>query len=162
MVCGANSDLFGRRWFILGGNLLVFVGSIIGATSHYIGQSIAAHVLIGFGAGNCQLATFALPELLPNKWRHFAVVIADGVAFFPVIAGPVTARIATRHGDAVSTSSLLADFPLIRSSGDGDTGLWSSVLLYLSSFSHYFTILRSTPGAFRGPRPLEIWTMSGL
>lgn len=70
MICGANSDLFGRLYFILGGNILVFIGAIVGATSHGISQSIAAHVLIGFGAGNCQLATFALPELVPNKWRH--------------------------------------------------------------------------------------------
>ena len=73
-------------------------------------QSIAAHTLIGFGAGNCQLAAFALPELLPNKWRHFAVVIADGMIFFTVIVGPVTARIAILHGDAVSTVALLLDF----------------------------------------------------
>lgn len=102
MVCGANSDLFGRRYFILFGNVLVFVGCIVGATSHSIGQSIAAHVMIGFGAGNCQLAAFALPELLPNKWRHFAVVIADGLIYFDVIVGPVAARIAVTHGDAVS------------------------------------------------------------
>lgn len=102
MVCGANSDLFGRRYFILGGNILVFVGAVVGATSRGMKQSFAAHVLIGFGACNCQLATFALPELLPNKWRHIGVVIADSVAFFPVIAGPVTSRIAIRHGDAVS------------------------------------------------------------
>src|ERR1700733_5720712 len=82
MICGANSDLFGRRWFILGGNILVFVGAIVAATSHHVGQTIAAHVLIGFGGGNCQLAAFAIPELLPNKWRHIGVVIADGVAFF--------------------------------------------------------------------------------
>lgn len=102
MICGANSDLFGRRWFILAGHVFVFVGAIIGATSHHIGQSIAGHVLIGFGAGNCQLSAFALPELLPNNWRHIGIVIVDSVAFFPVIAGPVTARIAIRHGDAVS------------------------------------------------------------
>jgi MFS family permease len=84
MVCGANSDLFGRRYFILLGNILVFVGCIVGATSHSIGQSIAAHSMIGFGAGNCQLAAFALPELLPNKWRHFAVVIADGLIYLYV------------------------------------------------------------------------------
>jgi MFS family permease len=102
MICGANSDLFGRRTFIILGNVLVFVGAIIGATSHHISQTIVANVLIGFGAGNCQLATFAIPELLPNRWRHVGVVIADGVAFFNVIAGPVTARVAIRHGDAVS------------------------------------------------------------
>ena len=102
MTCGANSDLFGRQTFILLGNVLVFVGAIVGATSHHISQTIVAHVLIGFGAGNCQLATFAIPELLPNRWRHVGVVIADGVAFFNVIAGPITARIAIHHGDAVS------------------------------------------------------------
>ena len=102
MVCGANSDLFGRRYFILLGNILVFTGCVVGATSHSIGQSIAAHTLIGFGAGNCQLAAFALPELLPNKWRHFAVVIADGLIYFDVIVGPVAARAASIHGESVS------------------------------------------------------------
>lgn len=26
MICGANSDLFGRRWFIIGGNVIMFIG----------------------------------------------------------------------------------------------------------------------------------------
>lgn len=125
MICGANSDLFGRRWFILTGNIFVFVGAIIGATSHHIGQSIVAHTIIGFGAGNCQLAAFAIPELLPNRWRHIGVVIADGVAFFPVIAGPVTARIAIRHGGAVRIHhNFLRHSRLTISSGDGAIGLW--------------------------------------
>lgn len=94
MTCGANSDLFGRRTFIMFGNILVLLGSIVGATSHHIGQSIAAHVLLGFGGGNSQIAAFALPELLPNKWRHWAVVMADAGIYFDVIVGPVAARIA--------------------------------------------------------------------
>lgn len=102
MVCGANSDLFGRRSFILFGNILVIVGAIVGATSHHMGQSIAAHVLLGFGGGNCQIAAFALPELLPNKWRHFAVVIADSLIYFDVIVGPVASRISWERGSAVS------------------------------------------------------------
>jgi len=80
---------------------MVVVGSIVGATSHSLGQSIVAHVLLGFGGGNCQMAAFALPELLPNKWRHFAVVIADAGIYFDVIVGPVAARIAFLHGSAV-------------------------------------------------------------
>lgn len=70
MICGANSDLFGRRWFLLGGCIFVFVGAIVGGTSHSIRQTIVAHCILGFGAGNCQMAAFAIPELLPNKWRH--------------------------------------------------------------------------------------------
>lgn len=97
MIFGANSDLFGRRNFILLGNILVIVGTILGGTSHRIGQSIAAHILLGLGGGACQMAAFGLPELLPNKWRHFAVVLADAGIYFDVIAGPVTARIALKH-----------------------------------------------------------------
>lgn len=98
MLFGANSDLFGRRFFILFGNVLMVIGTIIGGTSHNINQSIAAHAIFGFGGGACQMAAFSLPELLPNKWRHFAVVMADSLIYFDVIVGPVAARIAFLHG----------------------------------------------------------------
>lgn len=38
------------------------------------------------------MAAFALPELLPNKWRHIGVVIADFTVYIAVIVAPVTAR----------------------------------------------------------------------
>ena len=38
------------------------------------------------------MAVFALPELLPNKWRHIGVVIADLTVYIAVIVAPVTAR----------------------------------------------------------------------
>ncbi|KAE9976913.1 hypothetical protein EG327_007909 [Venturia inaequalis] len=97
MTCGSNSDLFGRRTFILFGNVLMIIGAILGGTSHSIRQTIAAHSFLGFGGGNCQIAAFALPELLPNKWRHIGVVIADAGIYFDVIVGPVAARIAYKH-----------------------------------------------------------------
>ncbi|CRK45193.1 hypothetical protein BN1723_006494 [Verticillium longisporum] len=62
MICGANSDLFGRR--------------------------------------NAQLAAFALPELLPNKWRHSAIVLADIGVYFAVVVGPVAGRFAIEEGEA--------------------------------------------------------------
>ena len=43
-------------------------------------------------ANRHQMAAFALPELLPNKWRHIGVVIADAVIYVTVIVAPVTAR----------------------------------------------------------------------
>lgn len=59
MLCGANSDLFGRRWFILFGNISLFVGALLIATSTHTQsntQNISGMAFVGFGAGNCQLA----------------------------------------------------------------------------------------------------------
>ncbi|KAF2837878.1 fungal trichothecene efflux pump [Patellaria atrata CBS 101060] len=100
MVCGANSDLFGRRWFIVGGNVLLFIGFIVGGTAKNNNALIASMALIGFGAGNAQLAAFALPELLPNKWRHSAIVLADVGVYFAVVVGPVAGRFSIQHGDS--------------------------------------------------------------
>lgn len=98
MVCGANSDLFGRRWFIIGGNVLLFIGFIVGGSAKNNKALIASCALIGFGAGNAQLAAFALPELLPNKWRHSAIVLADIGVYFAVVVGPVVGRFAVQPG----------------------------------------------------------------
>lgn len=100
MICGANSDLFGRRWFIIGGNILVVIGCIVGGTAKSTKAIIAGMSLAGFGTGNTQLAAFALPELLPNKWRHIGVVLSEPFAYVCVIVGPVAARFAIQHGSA--------------------------------------------------------------
>lgn len=44
------------------------------------------------------MAAFALPELLPNKWRHIGVVIADLTVYVAVIVAPVTARYGYEFG----------------------------------------------------------------
>ncbi|KAJ5105060.1 hypothetical protein NUU61_002407 [Penicillium alfredii] len=92
LIFGPNTDLLGRRWFLVLGNLVCFVGHIIVASATNTNQIIAGLVVSGFGGANCQMAAFALPELLPNKWRHIAVVIADFTVYIAVIVAPVTAR----------------------------------------------------------------------
>ena len=67
---GANTDLFGRRWFLVGGNLICFIGHLVVGTAQSTNAIIAGMTITGFGAGTCQMAAFALTELLPNKWRH--------------------------------------------------------------------------------------------
>ncbi|KAH4064038.1 hypothetical protein HBI52_036910 [Parastagonospora nodorum] len=99
MVCGANSDLFGRRWFIVGGNAIMFIGFIVGGSAKNNTSMMAAMSLIGFGAGNAQLAAFALPELLPNKWRAAAIVLADAGVYFAVLVGPVGGGFAAQRAD---------------------------------------------------------------
>lgn len=61
-------------------------------------ELIESPALAGFGGANCQMAAFALSELLPNKWRHIGVVLADTATFISVIVAPVTARIGWQTG----------------------------------------------------------------
>ena len=78
----------------------MFMGFIIGGSATDNNAMIVSFAFIGFGAGNAQLAAFALPELLPNKWRPAAVVLADIGVFFAVVVGPVAGRFAIQHGNA--------------------------------------------------------------
>lgn len=48
MVCGANSDLFGRRWFIVGGNAIMFIGFIVAGSAKNNTAMYAGMSLIGF------------------------------------------------------------------------------------------------------------------
>lgn len=100
---GPLTDLFGRRWFLVGGNFITFVGHLVVGSSKYnsstgANQITAGMVIIGFGGALCQMAAFSLPELLPNAWRHIGVVLADMVVYFTVIVAPVTARFAYQYG----------------------------------------------------------------
>ncbi|KAF2673902.1 MFS general substrate transporter [Microthyrium microscopicum] len=91
-IVGANADLLGRRWFLVGGNVICFVGHIVVGTAKTSNAVTAGLAVTGFGAANCQLAAFAIGELLPNKWRHIGVVLADAGLYFVIVVIPVTAR----------------------------------------------------------------------
>ncbi|KAF2436319.1 MFS general substrate transporter [Tothia fuscella] len=91
-IVGANADLLGRRWFLVGGNLICFIGHIIVGAAKSSNAVVAGMAITGFGAACCQLAAFAVGELLPNKWRHIGVVLADAGLYVVIIVLPVTAR----------------------------------------------------------------------
>jgi MFS family permease len=98
MTCAPNSDLFGRRWFLIGGNIFVVVGALLAGTAKSFPQFLAGMAISGFGGGNCQMATFAAPELLPNKWRPGAVFLADSLVIIACTIEPVAGRYALEHG----------------------------------------------------------------
>ena len=95
---GANTDLFGRRPFLVYGNVICFVGQLVAGTAKTPNQMIAGMAVTGFGAACCQMAAFALGELLPNKWRHIGVVIADWPTFVSTFIAPVTGRFGFHEG----------------------------------------------------------------
>lgn len=99
LLFGANSDLFGRRPFLLFSNLINAIGYAVLATSTNSTQLIAGLCLNGCGSGTAGIALIACPELLPNKYRHVGVVLADGFVYLMIIIGPVVGRAAISYDD---------------------------------------------------------------
>ncbi|KAF2671972.1 MFS general substrate transporter [Microthyrium microscopicum] len=71
MLFGGNSDLFGRRWFIIAGNVLVFIGLILIGSAKNTQSITAGNASIGVGA--------------------------DASTWIAVLFGPITARYAIIH-----------------------------------------------------------------
>ncbi|CAM1507724.1 Fc.00g045720.m01.CDS01 [Cosmosporella sp. VM-42] len=99
LLFSTNSDLFGRRPFLLFSNLINAVAYAVIATSKNPYQLIAGLCLNGCGSGTAGVALIACPELLPNKFRHIGVVLADGFVYLMIIIGPIVARAAINHDD---------------------------------------------------------------
>ncbi|PMD55689.1 siderophore iron transporter [Hyaloscypha bicolor E] len=92
-LVGRLGDIFGRRYFLIGGQTLGFIGALICATAKNIPAVIGGTVLVGL-AGAVQLTfTFVVAELVANK--HRAKV--DAFLFMSIIPlssmGPAFARL---------------------------------------------------------------------
>ncbi|GME46190.1 Sugar transporter conserved site [Neofusicoccum parvum] len=68
-VAGSWSDIFGRRYVTISGQLVTIVGAIVGATAQKTTTVAAASTIIGFGAGIAFVSYAGISELLPNKYR---------------------------------------------------------------------------------------------
>lgn len=72
-VGGRLSDIFGRRYFMLCGAFIAFVGTIVGATGKSIPQMIVSGVLFGVGSGFQEMGFACIMEFIPNKYRLTAL-----------------------------------------------------------------------------------------
>ncbi|EMD85392.1 hypothetical protein COCC4DRAFT_155556 [Bipolaris maydis ATCC 48331] len=68
-VAGSFSDIFGRRWTILSGQVFCLIGAIVAATASSVTNIIAGSTFLGFGGGMIFVAYAGVSEILPNKWR---------------------------------------------------------------------------------------------
>lgn len=59
-IAGRLSDLFGRRYFFLGGAVVLLIGSIVAATGKSINQMIASGVVFGIGSGVLEMSYGAI------------------------------------------------------------------------------------------------------
>ena len=66
---GRLGDIFGRRYFLIGGQLLALIGSIICVTAKDVPTVIGGSVFIGLAASVQLTFTFVIAELVPNKLR---------------------------------------------------------------------------------------------
>ncbi|KXJ93511.1 fungal trichothecene efflux pump [Microdochium bolleyi] len=68
-IAGGMSDIFGRRWILLGGQAIILAGAIVCALAQSTLNIVAGTTLVGFGAGTIMVAYPGISELLPNKYR---------------------------------------------------------------------------------------------
>ena len=66
---GRLSDLFGRRWFYLLGNIVSLLGIIVSATAQNVNSLIVGAAVCGLGETVQLSFNVALGELVPNKHR---------------------------------------------------------------------------------------------
>lgn len=87
---GRLGDIFGRRNFLILGDILGMAGTAVCATGHKIPTLIGGSVLIGAGSSMHQMAWACLSEVVPRKSRPMALgllqtSIGPASAFGPLI-----------------------------------------------------------------------------
>ncbi|KAF2815944.1 trichothecene efflux pump [Mytilinidion resinicola] len=96
-LVGRMSDIFGRRNFLLVGNLLGLIGCAIAATAHNINVIIGGSVLIGIGSGLHQTAWACLAEVVPKRARSVASGFFESTLALAQAFGPVIATVFVKH-----------------------------------------------------------------
>ncbi|OAG07378.1 MFS general substrate transporter [Paraphaeosphaeria sporulosa] len=89
-ISGRLSDIFGRRYFMICGSVISFIGTIVGATGKSINQMIASGILFGLGSGFQEMGYAACQEIVPNKYRMWAIGIFDILGIIGQL-GPIVA-----------------------------------------------------------------------
>ncbi|KAM0647539.1 hypothetical protein D7B24_005456 [Verticillium nonalfalfae] len=91
-ILGRLSDLFGRRWFFIGGNCVALIGIIVCAAAPNVNSLIIGAAIYGVGETVQLSFNVAIGELVPNKYRpmvlSFVFLTNAPIATF----GPIIAR----------------------------------------------------------------------
>ncbi|CAK7217084.1 hypothetical protein SCUCBS95973_003031 [Sporothrix curviconia] len=90
-ILGRLSDLFGRRWFFIGGNIVALLGIIISAVAQNMTTLIVGAAVYGLGETVQLSFNVAIGELVPNKYRPMVLSFvfltnAPFASFGPMIA----------------------------------------------------------------------------
>lgn len=89
LLVGRLGDIYGRRNFILLGDLLGLIGCVICATSNSVNVAIGGGIFIGAASACQQLAWAAVSEMVPKKYRGFAIGMFELACVPPGAFGPI-------------------------------------------------------------------------
>lgn len=92
LLVGRVSDIFGRRYIVLGCTVLGLVGCIIGGTAQNVDMLIAASTCNGLAAAGQLSFGIFLGELVPNKMRGPIIAFVFMSAGPFAVFGPTIAR----------------------------------------------------------------------
>jgi MFS family permease len=83
LLVGRLSDIFGRKWMVMGTSLLGLLGCIVGGTAKNIDTLVGANLMNGIGAAGQLSFGIVLGELVPNKHRGpiVTLVFASSLPF---------------------------------------------------------------------------------
>ncbi|KAH6955725.1 trichothecene efflux pump [Ilyonectria sp. MPI-CAGE-AT-0026] len=92
LLFGRLSDMYGRKYLVVGSIILGLIGCTIGAVAHNVEMLILANVCNGIAAAGQMSFGTILGELVPNNWRGpmNTLVFISSLPF--AVFGPVIAR----------------------------------------------------------------------
>lgn len=97
VLVGRVSDLFGRRWFFVGGSAMALLGCIISAVATSVPMLIGGTVLVGLSSASQLSYVFVLGELIPYKHRFLIMSFLFSWAVPFSGFGPAYAYIFVQH-----------------------------------------------------------------
>lgn len=72
-LIGRLSDLFGRRWFFIGSNVIALIGSIVCARAQSVDTLVGGTTLVGVASAAQVSFPYVLTELVPMNWRFYSM-----------------------------------------------------------------------------------------
>ncbi|KAF2007662.1 siderophore iron transporter, partial [Amniculicola lignicola CBS 123094] len=99
LLMGSISDIIGRRYFVIGGQIFGVIGGIIGATSKDVNMLIGASVMQGIGCAVQLSYPLLVMEIIPNKYRGWGqgmitLLVLPSLGFGPIVARTIVQNVA--------------------------------------------------------------------
>ncbi len=108
-IYGKLSDIWGRKWFFMGGIIFFLIGSALSGLSQSITQLIIFRAVQGIGAGAMMPIAFAIigdifPPAERGKWQGlFSGVFGLASIVGPALGGYISPTISPGAGFSIST-----------------------------------------------------------